>query len=88
MLEGLPGYISHKDAVQAHFFIINCQRDDGAIPDRVELDGRPFYQVLGSKPPTDNPQFAVKIAWEMWHYIVCNNFKTLPLKACLVCIRR
>jgi hypothetical protein len=67
MLEGLPGYIPHEDIVQAYFFIINRQRDDGAIPDRVELDGNPVYQVLGLKPPTDNPQFAVKIAWEIWH---------------------
>ncbi|MEM2240487.1 MAG: hypothetical protein QXL27_09365 [Candidatus Bathyarchaeia archaeon] len=66
MLEGLPGYITHEDAIRAYFFIVNRQRDDGAIPDRVELDGRPFYQVLGSKPPTDNPQFVVKIAWEIW----------------------
>ncbi|MEM1507860.1 MAG: hypothetical protein QW145_04405 [Candidatus Bathyarchaeia archaeon] len=66
MLEGLRGYIPHEDAVQAYFFIVNRQRDDGGIPDRVEPNGRPVYQVLGSKPPTDNPQFAVKIVWEIW----------------------
>ncbi len=67
MLEGLPRHIPHENAVQAYFFIVNRQREDGAIPDRVGLDGKPFYNVLGSNPPTDNPQFAVKIAWEIWH---------------------
>ena len=66
MLEGLPGHIPHEDAVRTYFFIVNRQRDDGAIPDRVDSDGRPFYQALGLKPPTDNPQFAVKISWEIW----------------------
>ncbi len=64
---GFTWTYSIEDAVRAYFFIVNRQRDDGAIPDRVDPKGRPFYQVLGSKPPTDNSQFAVKITWEIWH---------------------
>jgi hypothetical protein len=70
MLEGLPGYISHEDAVRAYLLIMNRQRGDGTVPDRVDLDGRPKYIVeIGhaTKPPTDNAQFAVKIVWEIWH---------------------
>lgn len=66
MLEGLPRRIKREDAVKAYFFIVNRQRGDGAIPDRVGIDGEPYYNVFGSKPPTDNPQFAVKITWEIW----------------------
>ncbi|MGQ9596476.1 MAG: hypothetical protein ACUVQY_05690 [Thermoproteota archaeon] len=68
MLEGLPGHIPHEDVVKAYFFIMNRQRGDGTIPDRVGLDGTPFYSVIGPNPPTDNPQFAIKIAWEIWHF--------------------
>jgi tetratricopeptide (TPR) repeat protein len=66
MLEGLPNLIPHDDAVKAYLYILNRQRRDGAIPDRVDPDGKPYYNVLGSSPPTDNPQFAVKIAWKIW----------------------
>lgn len=91
MLEGLPGYIQHEDAVQAYFFIVNRQGEDGAIPDRVGLEGEAYFNVFGPKPPTDNPQFAVKIAWEIWraygdvsHFVLTANIlekalRSLPL---------
>lgn len=61
MLEGLPGFIRHDDAVKAYLYILSHQREE-ALPDRVG----PYYNVFGSNPLTDNPQFAVKIAWEIW----------------------
>ncbi|MEM3079443.1 MAG: hypothetical protein QXF21_03915 [Thermoproteota archaeon] len=66
MLEGLSGFIQHEDAVNAYLYILNRQRSDGVVPDRVSPDGEPYYNVFGSNPPTDNPQFTVKIAWEIW----------------------
>ncbi|MBO3809399.1 MAG: hypothetical protein FGF50_07380 [Candidatus Brockarchaeota archaeon] len=66
MLEGLPGCIKREDAVEAYFYIVSRQRGDGAIADRVGINGEPYYNVFGLKPPTDNPQFAVKIVWEIW----------------------
>lgn len=98
MLEGLPGHIAHDDAVKAYFLILRGQREDGAIPDRVDADGKPYYNVLGTSPPTDNPQFAVKIAWEIWRSygdiapfaqtsrMLTKALRSLPLKSDLVWI--
>ncbi len=50
MLEGLSKYIPHEDAVNAYYFIIERQREDGAIPDGLEPEGTPCYHVFGQKP--------------------------------------
>ena len=50
--------------------LLDRQREDGAVPDRVEPDGTPVYLAgpkdhpLGPACPTDNPQFLVKLVYE------------------------
>lgn len=66
MLEGVPHFLPSDEVVAAYFYLMDRQREDGVIPDRVNPDGEPVYLVMGEAPPTDNAQFAVKIAWEIW----------------------
>ena len=46
-------------------WLITRQRpEDGAMPDRVDLNGAAAYNVLGDRPPTDNPSFMVALVAE------------------------
>lgn len=70
MVEGAPRLLPIGDIRAGIEFILRGQRNDGAIPDRVEPDGTPVYlagpkdRPLGNRPPTDNPQFLVKLVSE------------------------
>jgi hypothetical protein len=69
MLEGRPQGVGAADARENFRYLIDRQRaGDGAIPDRVYGDGTPVYNVFGSAPPSDNPQFLVQAAHEYWRY--------------------
>ncbi len=66
MVEGAGHLMPPEHIASAIDTIVAGQRDDGAIPDRVEADGTPVYLAgpkdapLGDRPPTDNPQFIIK----------------------------
>jgi hypothetical protein len=67
LLEGCPFAVSRKHAIENFMYLISGQREDGAIPDRVQADGMAVYipglrQPLGNHPATDNPAFIVKMA--------------------------
>jgi len=70
MVEGAGRLIPVEDIAGGIDYLLAGQREDGAIPDRVEPDGTPVYcagpkgSPLGSRPPTDNPQFLVKLVSE------------------------
>ena len=70
MVEGAPKLIPQEHTAAGIDYILRGQREDGAIPDRVEPDGTPVYcagpkdHPLGAQPPTDNPQFLVKLVSE------------------------
>ena len=54
---------------EAILYLINGQRSDGCIPDRVQSDGRAVYcagpaGLPVGKPPLDNAQFMVKLVSE------------------------
>jgi glycogen debranching enzyme len=70
MVEGAPRLVPAEEVRAGIGYLLHGQREDGAIPDRVEPDGTPVYCAgprdapLGSRPPTDNPQFLVKLVSE------------------------
>jgi glycogen debranching enzyme len=70
MVEGAGHLIPPQDIARGIDTLLDRQREDGAIPDRVEPDGTPVYlagpreQPLGCECPTDNPQFLVKLVSE------------------------
>ncbi len=70
MVEGAPRLVPAEDIRGGIDYLLRGQREDGAIPDRVEPDGTPVYCAgpkalpLGNRPPTDNPQFLVKLVSE------------------------
>lgn len=68
LLEGCPKAVP-IEAAEANFrYLLNGQRADGAMPDRVQADGLAVYlpgpagNGIGKLPATDNPAFMVKIA--------------------------
>ena len=67
MVEGAGHLIPPEDIAAGIDAILAGQREDGVIPDRVEADGTAVYCAgpkdapLGSRPPTDNAQFLVKL---------------------------
>ena len=70
MAEGAKQLIPSEHIAVGIDYLLARQRDDGAIADRVEADGTPIFcagprdRPLGSAPPTDNPQFLVKLVSE------------------------
>ena len=67
MVEGAGHLIPAEETLACIDFLLKGQRDDGAMPDRVESDGKAIYMAgpeetpLGEDPPTDNAQFMVKL---------------------------
>ncbi len=68
LLEGCPPAVP-IEAAEANFkYLLDGQREDGAMPDRVQADGLAVYlpgpvgNGIGKLPATDNPAFMVKIA--------------------------
>lgn len=68
LLEGCPTAVP-LEAAEANFkYLLEGQREDGAMPDRVQADGLAVYlpgpvgNGIGKLPATDNPAFMVKIA--------------------------
>ncbi len=67
MVEGAGRLIPSEEILACIDFLLRGQRDDGAMPDRVESDGKAIYMAgpedapLGEDPPTDNAQFMVKL---------------------------
>jgi hypothetical protein len=67
-------------------FLLAGQREDGAVPDRIKLDGTPVYLAgpeeapLGEAPPADNPAFLVKLldAYYLRTGDVAGWFQRLP----------
>jgi len=78
MVEGAARLIPPEDIARGIDYLLRAQREDGAIPDRVTADGTPIHQAgppeapLGDKPPTDNPQFLVKLVAE--HFALTTDF--------------
>jgi len=69
MVESFPEAISPLDLRNGCLIFLQNQREDGTIPDRIEMDGTPVYCAgpLGhplGEPPTDNAQFMVKLVAE------------------------
>jgi len=64
MIEGCPEAFTSWDIKTAYLYLLEHQRDDGAIPDRVDKESFPIFLVVGDNPPTDIPQFLVKILSE------------------------
>jgi glycogen debranching enzyme len=79
MVEGAPKLIPQEHTAAGIDYILRGQREDGAIPDRVEPDGTPVYcagpkdHPLGAQPPTDNPQFLVKLVSE--YFALTTDFR-------------
>ncbi len=71
MVEGAGDLLSLGEIEAAIRYLLRCQKPDGTVPDRVQIDGRPVYSAgpaaapLGA-PPTDNSQFLVKLVWSHW----------------------
>ncbi len=67
MVEGAGRLIPSEEILACIDFLLRGQRGDGAMPDRVESDGKAIYMAgpedapLGEDPPTDNAQFMVKL---------------------------
>jgi hypothetical protein len=65
MAEAGPGLVPDADLEAGIRWLLARQRpEDGAMPDRVGLDGAASYHVLGDRPPTDNPAFMVALVAE------------------------
>jgi len=65
MVEGFPDGFDAGEVRRAFEYLIARQRPDGVMPDRVDIrTGEGIYTVYGPRPPMDNPQFMVKLAWE------------------------
>lgn len=65
-VEGAGHLMPPEEIAAAIDYLFAAQRDDGAMPNRVEADGRVVYVVNDThptlnRPPTDNAQFAVKL---------------------------
>ena len=66
MVENAAEFIPHDHISAAIQYLLDAQREDGCIPDRIRADGRALYsagpddQPLG-EPPADNSQFMVKL---------------------------
>ena len=69
LLEGCPEAVASDRAEAAFLYLLEGQREDGAMPDRVQADGLAVYlpgpvgKGIGSLPATDNPAFMVKLAY-------------------------
>ncbi len=67
-LEGCPRAVPLEEAEAGFRYLLAGQREDGAMPDRVQADGLAVYlpggvgNGIGKLPATDNPAFMVKIA--------------------------
>ena len=63
MVENAADMIPPKEIEGAIRYLFRGQRGDGAMPDRVQIDGLPVYCPFGDppNPATDNPQFMVKL---------------------------
>jgi len=67
MLEGCPEAFQDEEVMAAYRYLLNGQREDGAMPDRVQADGLAVYKPggvghgIGPLPATDNPAFMVKL---------------------------
>jgi uncharacterized protein YcfL len=69
LLEGCPQAVSLEEAEACFRYLIRGQREDGAMPDRVQADGLAVYlpgpvgQGIGNLPAMDNPAFMVKLVY-------------------------
>jgi hypothetical protein len=69
MVENVFDLIPTDQILAAIKYLLNGQREDGCIPDRVQADGYSIYsagpvnQPLGD-PPADNSQFMVKLVFD------------------------
>jgi hypothetical protein len=67
MVEGARALIPQDHTAAGIDYLLARQREDGAVPDRVGADGVAVFTAgpadapLGTQPPTDNPQFLVKL---------------------------
>jgi len=67
LLEGCPEGLSEEEARACFLYLLKGQREDGAMPDRVQADGLAVYipgpvgAGIGPLPALDNPAFMVKI---------------------------
>jgi hypothetical protein len=68
LVEGNPSAVSTASAEANFRYLLAGQRQDGAMPDRVQADGLAVYipggvgNGIGHLPATDNPAFMVKLA--------------------------
>ncbi len=66
MVENAFHLLPKENVRRAMLYLLNSQREDGCIPDRLQADGLAVYSAgpvghpLGD-PPTDNSQFMVKL---------------------------
>lgn len=69
MVENAGDLIDPAEIRAAILYLLNGQREDGCIPDRVQADGLAVYSAgpvgkpLGD-PPTDNSQFIVNLVYD------------------------
>ena len=71
MIEGAPDAFDLDEARRGYLWLLARQREDGAMPDRVEPDGAATYipgprdRPIAAEPVTDGPPFMVKICHEL-----------------------
>lgn len=73
MVEGHAKAVPIDDLSRGFTYLISRQRHDGAMPNKVKVDGQPVYcpgdgcdGTFGPNPPPDNPSFMVKLAFRYW----------------------
>ena len=68
MVEGCPGAIPTSELAEVIETMVRGQLPDGTVPNKFMANGRFAYLVkgCGNKPPTDNPQYLVRLVFEHW----------------------
>jgi hypothetical protein len=68
MVEGCPGAVPLPRVLQVIEKLIQGQLENGSLPNKYVPSGRYAYLVkgCGDRPPTDNPQYLVKLVCEYW----------------------
>lgn len=68
MVEGCPGAVPLGELTLVIETMLRGQMDDGTLPNKYMESGRFAYLVkgCGSRPPTDNPQYLIRLVYEHW----------------------
>jgi hypothetical protein len=68
MVEGVPDAVPQNELAAIIETMLRGQLDDGTLPNKYMASGRFAYLVkgCGSKPPTDNPQYLIRLVYEHW----------------------